>query len=434
MPSKDRNMEGDVLNLWLKKRGAVDFDRVDLGLVRVRSVREAMGFSLNCSTIVVGGTNGKGSVSAILESILQASGLRVGVYTSPHFQRFNERIKVCGKEAGDSEILQFLEQVESNRKNIVLTYFEYATLAAASFFSNSNLDVVILEIGLGGRLDAVNIFDGDCCILTSLAIDHAEVLGGTIEAIAIEKAGIFRQGRPAVCGIKDPPLALLEMARKVDVDLIQIGRDFDYNSCENANWNFWNNRGLRLTSLPKPSLIGDIQIANAAAALAALDSLRENIHFDREAVNRGLMDINLEGRFQVFSCKPQLILDVCHNPQAVANFRSNLIQLPKSGRTVALFGMLNSKDVVSAIEILKDCVDFWVITELDSDKTLALSDLREAFAINNVSTDRISEGNSVTHAFDMARNLASDDDRILAIGSFYIVSDVKNLMKVKNKW
>ncbi len=425
------SQDSDLLGLWLKQRRAAHHAGINLGLDRIRAVRDSMGFSLNCATIIVGGTNGKGSVVAIIESILRKSGLRVGAYTSPHLNRFNERVRVCGNDVTDSEILHSLELVEKSRNKVVLTYFEYATLAAARFFSISNLDVAILEVGLGGRLDAVNIFDGDCSVITSLAIDHADILGGSVEAIASEKAGIFRKDRPAVCGVNHPPFNLLRIANKLGADLVQIEKDFGYTSRSKNTWDFWSRRGAGLTSLPRPSLIGDVQLANSATALAVIDSLKDKIPTETDAVKKGLRDIDLRGRFQVVPGKPQIVFDVCHNPQATETFRSNLSNLPKTRRTVAMFGMLASKDAVGVVAIIKAHIDFWVITELDTEKTLVLSSLRAALVKNNVGRDFIRESDSVDHAFKIARQLVSDDDRILVIGSFYLVSDVMNIMRLK---
>ena len=284
---------------------------------------------------------------------------------------------------------------------------------------------------MGGRLDAVNIFDGDCSVITSLAIDHTDILGGTIEGIAREKAGIFRKDRPAVCGVVHPPVNLQTIAKRLGTDLVQIEKDFGYTARCKTTWDFWSRKGAELTSLPMPSLIGEVQLANSATALAAIDSLKDKIPTEADAVRKGLRDIELRGRFQIVPGKPQIVLDVCHNPQATEIFRSNLSNLPKTGRTVAMFGMLANKDVVGVVAIIKAYIDFWVITELDAEKTLVLSDLQAALTKNNVGRDFIREGDSVDHAFQIARQLVSDDDRILVIGSFYLVSDVMNIMRLK---
>ncbi|HTL25912.1 MAG TPA: bifunctional tetrahydrofolate synthase/dihydrofolate synthase, partial [Burkholderiales bacterium] len=315
-------MTGRTLAGWLEYIERQHPSAIALGLERVAEARDALGVELDCPVLTVGGTNGKGSTCAILSSILGCAGYRVGLYTSPHLLRYNERVRIGGREADDAALCDAFEAVEQARGRIALTYFEYGTLAAGWLFARERLDAVVLEVGLGGRLDAVNVFDPDCAVLTSVAIDHVEYLGDTRESIGREKAGIFRAGRPVVVADADPPASVLEAARQLGAQLLLIGRDFGYVP-QGTQWSYWGPGGKR-HGLAHPALRGPLQLRNASTSLAALDALRERLPVAMHDVRRGLAEVALPGRFQVLPGRPQVILDVAHNPEAAAALAENL--------------------------------------------------------------------------------------------------------------
>jgi dihydrofolate synthase/folylpolyglutamate synthase len=331
---------------------------IALGLDRVADVLQRLEAKIDCPIITVGGTNGKGSTSAMLESILQAGGYRTGLYTSPHLLRFNERVRIAGREAGDGALCDAFAAVESARGKVPLTYFEFATLAAFFLFSNANLDAAVLEVGLVGRLDAVNAVDADCAVLTSVGIDHVEYLGATREAIGREKAGIFRRARPAVVAEPDPPQSVLA----ADAQLLLIGRDFGYVN-QGTQWSWWGPSGKR-PGLAHPALRGAIQLRNASAALAALDSLRVRLPVAMQDVRRGLAEVILPGRFQVLPGRPQVILDVAHNPEAAALLAANLGDSGFAPETIAVFGMLRDKDIAGVARAVAPRITRWHLATL----------------------------------------------------------------------
>ena len=303
---------------WLQFIESQHPKSIALGLDRVAQVFANLGISLGRPVITVGGTNGKGSTCAMLESILGAAGYRTGLYTSPHLLRYNERVRIAGREADDAVLCEAFAAVESARKNTPLTYFEFGTLAAFWTFASTRIDAAVLEVGLGGRLDAVNLLDADCAVLTSVGIDHVDYLGPDRESIGREKAGIFRPGRPAVVADPDPPFSVLNSQK----DLLLINRDFGY-IAETGQWTYWGPGGKR-PGLAHPALRGEIQLRNACAAICALDSLRERLPLAAQEIRRGLAEVELAGRFQVLPGRPQVILDVAHNVQAATILARNL--------------------------------------------------------------------------------------------------------------
>ena len=392
-----------------------------MGLERVATVKIALGCAPSFPIITVGGTNGKGSACAMLESILDHAGYKVGCYTSPHLLHYNERVRVRRREASDEMLACALEVVEKARGDTALTYFEFSTLAAAWLFSEARVDVAVLEVGLGGRLDAVNVFEPDCALVTSVDLDHMDYLGGTREAIGREKAGIFRAGRPAICADTQPPATLVTHANAIGAKLLLIDRDFGY-EMRAREWRYWGPRTQRHT-LPHPALRGDYQIANAAGCLAALDELRPALPVSINDIRSGLLAVENPGRFQVLPGRPTVILDVAHNPAAAHMLARNLGRMERATRTYAVFAMLNDKDIGGVIAATRQYVDEWLVSTIEGARGASALQLREALGRAGVS-EGISMYESVSAAYAQACDKASENDRILVFGSFHTVAAV----------
>jgi len=423
---------GSPLATWLEYLEALHPSAIDMGLERVREVADRLTLDSTAIKIVVGGTNGKGSTCAMLESILLAAGYKVGLYTSPHLIRFNERARLNGEIVSDADLVRQFEVVEHARNGVSLTYFEYTTLAVLQLFANTALDVVILEVGLGGRLDAVNIVDADCAIITSVDIDHVDWLGETREKIGFEKAHIFRTGRPAIVSDPAPPQSLLDYAQKVDADLWLFGRDFNY-SGDRQQWAF-GGREQRRNALAYPALRGANQLLNASAALAALESLRDRLAVPQQAVRQGLLQASLPGRFQIIPGQPTIILDVAHNPHAAAVLEKNLGNMGFHPYTYAVFGMLADKDIASVVRHMAPRIDHWFCAALPGPRGLTSeaiqTKVREALEQegSNAPKDvQISAYSSVKDAFTAARSQSNLDDRIVVFGSFVTVAEAYSL-------
>ncbi len=407
---------------------------IELGLDRVACVKAVLGQTQHCPVIIVGGTNGKGSTCAYLEHILSYSGYRTGCYASPHLLTYNERVRLDRRPVDDDRLCAAFARVEAARiaaGNIALTYFEFGTLAAWEVFSESNVEVAILEVGLGGRLDAVNVYEPDVAIVTSVAIDHTDWLGTTREEIGCEKAGIFRTGKPAICADAKPPQSLLEHAAAIGADLKLIGRDFGYFG-DKTQWTFWgrNSEGAvaRRGGLANPGLRGSQQLANASAALVALDAARALLPVDMQSVRRGLIEIELPGRFQLVPGKPAVVLDVAHNPQAVATLASNLGDMGFYDKTHAVVGMLADKDIGGALTALRGKVAHWHAATLDVPRGAAADVVAKAIA-DNALDGEVSLYQDPVAAFSAARKAAGENDRILVFGSFYTVAAVMRALK-----
>jgi dihydrofolate synthase/folylpolyglutamate synthase len=409
------------LSDWLARLETLHPAAIDLGLDRVRRVWQAMGLVPAFPIIVVGGTNGKGSTCADLEAILGAAGYRTGLYTSPHLLRYNERVRVGGQTASDAELVAGFESVDAARGDTSLTYFEFGTLGAMAQFVAAGIDVAILEVGLGGRLDAVNVFDADVAVVTSIDLDHTEYLGDTREKIGFEKAGIYRTGRPAICADPAPPASLLEHARAIGADLRCIGRDF---AAEPAG-NGWAYRGVARVwrDLPRPALAGSFQLLNAAGALAALEAVHERLPVDAVAIRAGLRDVRVPGRFQRIAANPDIIVDVAHNPQAARALLEALREQPARGRTLAVLGMLADKDAASVVTTLHPAVDVWWACTPDSPRALPAAALAEVLRVHAPGAS-VSIEASVRQALAAAQGSAGEGDRIIVFGSFYIVAAV----------
>ncbi|WP_374475111.1 bifunctional tetrahydrofolate synthase/dihydrofolate synthase [Zoogloea sp.] len=412
----------ETLDGWLNVLEARHAQAIQLGLDRVRAVRDALQLPQTCPVITVGGTNGKGSTCALLESVLLAAGYRVGVYTSPHLLRYNERVRIDGRDAPDALLVDAFGEVERARGEIPLTYFEHGTLAAWVAFSRSGLDAVILEVGLGGRLDAVNVFEPDCAIVTSVAMDHMDFLGDTREAIGFEKAGIFRGGRPAICSDPMPPASLVTHAEAIGANLWVSGRDFGFSGDQNQ-WAFWIAGGGRRGGLAYPALRGTNQLLNAAAVMAACEALRDVLPVPMQAVRQGFMLVDLPGRFQVLPGRPTVVLDVAHNPQAAGVLSENLASMGFFPETWAVMGMLADKDVAGVVHLLKDRVDHWMVASLPGPRGLGADALAAILRDCGAGGD-IHECASPREAYAHTSERAAEGDRIVVFGSFLTVADV----------
>lgn len=406
---------------WLQHLESAHARPIDLGLDRVERVRSAMGLRFDVPVITVGGTNGKGSVCAFLEAILREAGYRVGLYTSPHIVRYNERVRIDATDASDEALVAAFERVEAARGDTSLTYFEMGTLAAAALFADAALDVVILEVGLGGRLDAVNVFDPDCAIVVSVDLDHMEYLGPTREDIGREKAGIFRAGCPAIYGEADPPRSLSAHAERIGARLLQIGRDFRAERTP-QQWKFFGTRSER-SGLPHPALRGAHQIANAAVALAALDELHDRLPVHMQAVRTGLLMAAPRARFQVMPGRPAVVFDVSHNPHAARALAANLRTHVKFERTLAVFSMLADKDVAGVVDAVKSQIFGWYVAGLGGTRGTSAEALVDI--VRGCDPDKSVTGfDTLPLAYAAARQVAGENDRILVFGSFHTVCDV----------
>ena len=416
------------LDAWLAYISAQHPAEIALGLERVRNVWERMAVNGKAPrapiNIAVGGTNGKGSTCAMLERILSCAGYRVGCYTSPHLLRYNERVRIGLKPAEDSALCTALEAVEDARAGTPLTYFEFGTLAAFWLFERAELDVAILEVGLGGRLDAVNIIDADCSVVVSVDLDHQAFLGNTREAIGFEKAGIFRSARPAIFGETNPPHALLDHAAAIGADLMVLGRDFSFTRME-QQWRFDGRRGKH-HALPFPALRGSYQLKNASACLAALDELRDRLPLGQGDIKRGLLEVELPGRLQVLPGRPTVVLDVAHNPHAALALEDALGTMGFYDNTLAVFGMLKDKDIDGVIDIIQARVDRWFVATLSGERGANAQQIFDKLAARGLE-HRVKRYANIASAFAAARAEAGESDRILVFGSFYTVADVLRL-------
>lgn len=406
---------------WLEYIERIHPRNIDLGLDRVIRVKQHLGLNLDTPIVTVAGTNGKGSTCAMLESILLAAGHRVGLYTSPHLLRYNERVRIGGLAVDNDRLCRAFERVEAARRDVALTYFEFGTLAAWVLFSEAPLDALVLEVGLGGRLDAVNALDADCAIVTSIGIDHTEFLGDSREAIGLEKAGIFRPGRPAIVADPSPAAALLRHAREIGADLQCLGQTFGFVS-ELAQWMFWGRRGRR-RGLPRPALRGDYQLQNASGCLAALDALADRLPVDLDSVRKGLTEVQWPGRFQVIPGRPTVVLDVAHNPQAAEALARNLDAMGGFPATHAVFGMLRDKDIASVCRAMQGRVTNWYAATLRTTRGAGAAALVQGIRSTDARVE-VQQFESPLEAFDAACGRARENDRIVVFGSFYTVADV----------
>ncbi len=416
-------MRFKTLQEWLAWQESLHPSKIELGLERVDRVWRRLGSGrLNSIVITIAGTNGKGSSAAVLESILLAAGYSVGCYTSPHLLKYNERIRMNGREVSDLDICTAFGRVDEARGDTSLTYFEFGTLAALDIFAGERPDVIILEVGLGGRLDAVNIIDPDVALITSIDIDHTDWLGNTIEEIALEKAGILRPGRPAVFGGTNPPRTLLERADELGVDLCIAEKDFAY-SRENGCWS-WEGRVTHYHNLPEPSLKGQFIFKNSSAVLMVLELLQERLAITVDSVRKGIHGMTIPGRFQVIPGDVTVILDVAHNPEAAAELAVNLSKMPQRGRNRALFSALADKDVVQVVRPLAESIDRWYIGRIDSERAAGLDQMHGAITTAGVDESRIDSHESLSQALAKAMADADTHDTLIIFGSFFTVAEM----------
>ncbi len=429
-----------TLDQWLEAIEAMHPQSIAMGLDRSRVVADRLGIGARLGAhhdnsaapiITVGGTNGKGSTCSMLDAILRFAGYRVGLYIKPHFIRFNERARIDGIDATDAELITQFEAVQAARliePMVELTYYEFTTLAILRLFAEARLDVVILEVGLGGRLDTVNLIDADCAVVTGIAVDHVDYLGDTRELIGFEKAGIFRAGRPAICADPDVPRSLVDHAAAVGADLWTIGRDFNY-SGDRQQWNFVG-RTTRRSSLPYPALRGANQLFNASGALAALAALGDRLPVSQQAVRSGLLGVELAGRFQVLPGKPTVVYDVAHNPQAASALAHGLDGMGFHPYTFAILGAMRDKDIEGIVAPLLGRVDRWFLTGLPLPRAATAEHLASIVRHARSTRPEASEEPVIqtfaapAEAWRAASGAASPDDRIVVFGSFHTVAGV----------
>ena len=462
-------MRFNHLNDWLTWQETLNPKEIDLGLDRVSRVLKQAGLSssFNCPLITVAGTNGKGSVVAMLEAIIiesaKTAGLKVCSYTSPHIFQYNERIKIDGQPVDDETLCETFERIDQARGEISLSYFEYGTLAAIDLFFREQPDLVILEVGLGGRLDAVNIMDADVSVLTSIAIDHVDWLGDNRESIGFEKAGIFRAGKPVICGETEPPQSVIAEAEKQQCEFLLAGRDFDVMTDDDRVLNSWKLKSCYgdIENLPVPNLTGEFQKFNAATAILALQLLQSKglltSDFNlADAAVSALSRIDLAGRFQKLSDQPQVFVDVAHNPQAALALSSQLkLTASGEGKTWAIVAMLADKDITGVLENVSADIDNWCFAGLENimrgmpvqalfealpddffgqTKAVMTEENRHDLALNQCTmlSETVLLTGSVEKACDLVLSKANDNDRIIIFGSFYTVTEAMKYFSVLN--
>ena len=427
---------------WLGYIEGLHPNSIALGLERVRTVAQRLAIRFECPVIIVGGTNGKGSTCAMLEAVLRATDYRTGLYTSPHLIHFNERARIDGRDVADAPLVAAFERVEAARcagEEIQLTYFEFTTLAVLLLLMEQQLDCVILEVGLGGRLDAVNIIDADVAILTSVDLDHQDYLGDTREKIGFEKAHIFRAGKPAVISEPLPPHSVIDVGVALGARLLKIGRDFGY-AGDKQQWKFWfrpaddqSAAPITRNGLSYPALRGANQLLNASAALAALETLRERLPVPMQAIRQGLLGVEWPGRFQILPGQPLIILDVAHNPHAAGVLADNLSNIGFAPYTHAVFGMLADKDIAGVVKLLDGKIDYWHLCSLPGPRGMSAQALAAVLASGGVDgagvNGEISQHASPAAAFAHAKERAGESDRILVFGSFLTVADIMQVLK-----
>jgi dihydrofolate synthase / folylpolyglutamate synthase len=406
---------------WLAHCERLHPKTIDMTLERTRAVRDKLGLHFDCPVITVAGTNGKGSTCAMLESITLAAGYRVGLYIKPHLVHFEERCRVNGASVAADALLPHFEAVEAARGTTTLTYFEFTTLVIMRCLSEQPLDLVILEVGLGGRLDSVNAIDTDCAIVTSIDLDHTEYLGPDRESIGREKAHIMRKGKPAIVSDPMPPASIAAYGQAIGADLWLVGRDFNH-SGDRQQW-MWAGRGKRINGLAYPSLRGANQLVNAAGVLAALEALRESLPVAVQAIRQGLATVELPGRFQIVPGQPTLVLDVAHNPHSVAALAANLDAMGFFPRTHAVFGAMQDKDLQGVVQRLAPIVEDWYCTDLPVPRAASADTLRK-IVYRAQPRATVSTHASPSQALAAALGRADPADRILVFGSFLTVGGV----------
>ncbi len=408
-----------TLHEWLDWQEKLHLSSIDLGLDRIRVVAERLKLlNLPFPVISVAGTNGKGSSVAFLHAILSAQGYKTGAYTTPHIVDYNERIAIAGKPLSDESICQAFEKIDQARGDTSLTYFEFGTLAAVLCFVEQQVDVAILEVGLGGRLDAVNLWDADLALITTIAIDHVDWLGDDRETIGREKAGIMRANRPAVCGEAIPPKSIATVANELGANLFQYTQDYSY-SIHNNNWQ-WKGFGIEYKNLPTPALLGEYQYQNAAMVIAGLS--RSCIQVDESSIRQGLQTAHVAGRLQKLQNSPEILLDVAHNAQAAQQFANFLQKNEIKGKTRAIFSILCDKDLESVVLSMRSIVDEWHLIALNDSRAIPIKQLESQ--LNQLGLQTVSGYNDFADVLNSVKSVSSPNDRVVIFGSFLVVSGV----------
>ena len=412
-----------TLNDWLEWQGALHWSTIDLGLGRIRQVAEKMRlFDLSYTVITVAGTNGKGSSVALLDAILSAQGYKTGAYTSPYINHYNERIKVMGIEVTDALLCDAFQAVDEARGVVSLTYFEFGTLAAIWIFKQQKVDVALLEVGMGGRLDAVNAWDADAALITTIDLDHMEWLGDNRNAIGREKAGIMRSTTPVISGDPDAPQTIVEMANHMSAILYQVDRDYTYTWNKGEYEWSWSGWSHSLSALPLPALSGAFQVANAANVIAVLMSLVGVLEVSYSAICQGLREVVLAGRLELVRAKPDILLDATHNPQAAKQLCCWLNENPVQGKTIALFSMLKDKDIAKVVALMQSEIDHWLIVPLLDERGLATDDLRLRMEEKLTNKLSLSVCDTMNHAWEKSKKYLNQQDRLVVFGSFLLLS------------
>lgn len=418
---------------WLRWQETLHPSAIDLGLDRMRRTLQRLQWRQPpCPVITVAGTNGKGSTVALTSEILRAAGYRVGTFTSPHLIRYSERIVIDGREVSDASLVAAFERIDAARGTDTLTFFEFNTLAALLVFDTAGVDAIVLEVGLGGRLDSVNVVDADVAIVTSIALDHCDWLGSDVESIGREKAGIFRAGKPAIFGSRDMPVSIDAVARELGTPLYRLGPDFDWQH-SGDRWS-WRGRNTSYDNLPRPALHGELQFDNASAVLCALECLSSRLPVTREAIETGLQQVTLPGRFQVVRrtepATVEWILDVAHNPAAAQALAGQLASRPTSGRTIAVCGILGDKDIEGIATTLRNSFDAWIIVGLASARSVPVDGLAVRLAETGARVAKTAA--TVAEGCEVAQTMARAGDRIVVFGSFLTVGPALEWLQARS--
>jgi len=408
-----------TLSDWLEWQQTLHPSAIDLGLLRIQRTLDRLGWRRpGCPVITVGGTNGKGSCVALLSTILSEAGYRVATFTSPHLVRYNERITVAGYEVSDASLIAAFERIDAARGSDTLTFFEFNALAALLIFETAAPDVIVLEVGMGGRLDATNVVDADVALVTSIALDHCEWLGVDTETIGREKAGIFRAGKPAIFGSMQMPESIAESAAATGADVMRLGSDFNY-ARSDKTWT-WQGRHSHFDDLPVPALNGDVQFDNASAVLMVVETLSQRLPVTRGAVERGLRRVQLTGRFQRIAGRIEWILDVAHNPAAARTLASQLAARRTDGRTIAVCGILGDKDVEGIAAELRSSFDQWIVAGLQGPRAIAPASLAQR--LTDVGINVSANAPDIATACARANAIALDGETVVVFGSFLAVA------------
>lgn len=418
-------MTNRSLNEWLAWQENAHPIKIDMGLGRTRTVAERLGLlTLNCTLVTVAGTNGKGSSVTMLECIMRNAGYRTGTYMSPHVDQYNERIRLSNKMADDADIVAAFEAIEVAREDISLSYFEYGTLAALYLFRQHNVDIAILEVGLGGRLDATNIMDADIALLTSIGVDHAHFLGTERNQIALEKAAIARKDRPVICSDPTPPESLAPFFSDLGANYLQLGRDFQFS----RHYEGWDWQGLQreYECLPVPRQQGDHQYQNIAGVLAVVEQLPAQFSISEESIKAALLSVQVTARFERFAGSPEVIYDVAHNPDSMQALGEMLADNPALGDTIAVIGVMADKDLGKMLPYIAPYVQQWVATSPDLPRAMDANTLAQQLT-EVIPEASVHLAQNTESAWQQSQALAQPGDRVLVIGSFYTVAEIRRL-------